>query len=86
LARGKNGIKMSRINVLRLEFSSLIKIDNYYASRASLFIYVFNRFRITFFGFFKLHEDGGNRIVEGVGGEEDDDRRHEETEEQKATR
>jgi len=63
----------------------MIQIDRYYASKASLFIFGINRFRITFFGYFKLHENDASRIVEGGGGERDDNRRHKETEEQKAT-
>jgi len=77
---------MSRGNVLRLEFSNFIKIYRYYASSASLFIYFNNKLPISFFGFFKLHEDDGGRIVEGDGVKGNNDRKHDETEEQKATR
>ena len=83
----KYDMKTSKIKVLRREFFNIVLSDRYHADRApASFMNAISRFRVTFFGYFNLHEDGVI-IEEGDNGEErGNDRRDEETEEQKATR
>ena len=81
-------MRILKIRTDRLDFFRLIQLDRYHADRApaSSFMNAIGRFRVTFFGYFNLHEDV-SMIEEGDNGEEgDNDRRDEETEEQKATR
>ena len=80
-------LRILKIRTHRLDFFRLIQLDRYHADRApASFMNAIGRFRVTFFGYFNLHEDV-SMIEEGDNGEErDNDRRDEETEEQKATR
>ncbi len=76
-------MKTSKIKVLRREFFNIVLSDRFHADRApASFMNAISRFRVTFFGYFNLHEDGVSMIEEGDNGEE----REDETEEQKATR
>ena len=87
--RMKNDIlklSISKIRTHRIGFLLLlVQLDRYHADRApASFMNAISRFRLTFFGYFNMHEDL-SMIEEGDNGEErDDDRRDEETEEQKA--
>ena len=77
-------MKTSKIKVLRREFFNIVLSDRFHADRApASFMNAISRFRVTFFGYFNLHEDGVI-IEEGDNGEET--REDHETEEQKATR
>jgi len=79
-------MKTSKIKVLRREFFNIVLSDRYHADRApASFMNAISRFRVTFFGYFNLHEDGVS-IEEGDNGEERDNDKRDETEEQKATR
>ena len=80
--------RMLKIRGHRLGFFQSVQLDRYHADRApASFMNAISRFRVTFFGYFNLHEDGVSMIEEGDNGEErGNDRRDDETEEQKATR
>ena len=79
---------MGKIRTHRVCFFESVKIDRYYAAdRApASFMNAISRFRLTFFGYFNMHEDLSMIEDEDNGEERNNDRREEETEEQKATR
>ena len=54
----KYDMKTSKIKVLRREFFNIVLSDRFHADRApASFMNAISRFRVTFFGYFNLHED-----------------------------